>query len=170
MSQYKAISSSKRKAEDPFIVSTENLTENLGAVQFLSIGDWAAPLTGQWKKALEKHMSEPETNARLPEQLFNDEGFLERFHKEVEATVEAKLQNRFPQSLRTQGSLVYDELQKKLDLETNYKNKFVAIDTKSKQLIAEGSTLEEVYTNAFGKTKSRHLYFRKVGRSYLLRA
>jgi hypothetical protein len=170
MSQYKGVAPTKKRIQNSHDPSTQRSTITpVVQTAMISFHDLRDQWKDQWKKDLDKVMIEPETEFVMPEQfqseqLFSNPAFLDRLHKEVKTTLRDLMAPK-----RTEGSLVYNELQKKLDLEAKYKNKFVAIDVKSKELVAEGNTLDEAYANALTNTKSRHLYFRKVGRPYLLR-
>lgn len=170
MSQYKGVTPTKKRMQNSHDPSTQGSTiAPLVQTAMIRVHDLRDQWKDQWKKDLDKVMIEPETEFVMPEQfqseqLFRNPAFLDRFRKEVETTLRDLMAPK-----RTEGSLVYDELQRKLDLEAKYRNKFVAIDVQSKELVAEGNTLDEAYARALANSKSRHLYFRKVGRPYLLR-
>jgi hypothetical protein len=108
-----------------------------------------------------------------PKELFSKEVLRDfmrssQFVKQLQKQVELALDNALS-SEPTRGSVVYDELNKQMHLEEQFMHKVVAVDVKSEKLVAVGDTVEEAYEKARSKTKSRNLYFRRVGRDYLLR-
>lgn len=97
--------------------------------------------------------------------LLGNQEFVEQLQKQVQVAVDKVL------SLEpTRGSVVYDKLNKQMNLEGRFMHKFVVIDVKSEKLVAVADTIQQAYQTARAKSKSRNLYFRKIGRDYLFRA
>jgi hypothetical protein len=97
--------------------------------------------------------------------------FLDDTHDEIKSLsrrvsrLEARVFGRPP--MRTRGEVVYRKLLPEL---RGSEGRIVAIDLENEEVVGEGSTIEEAYARARemqpGKTQ---FYFRRVGKSYLLR-
>jgi hypothetical protein len=96
--------------------------------------------------------------------LLKDKDFLDLVKTAVNTKVEETLSPK-----PTTGSIVYEEIKGREEIEKKYAGKFVAIDTKSKEVVGDGDTLEDALAKARSKTKSKNLYFRKVGKDYLFK-
>ena len=125
-------------------------------------GDWRSKFRSN---AVNESLREPHPIPLMSvADLFENRDFVGKLQKEVTIAV----QNLFSPK-PTEGSLVYQKLLKNLDIENTFKDKYIAIDVKNEEIIGTGDTLEEAYADARSKSKSRNLYFRKVGQNYLFR-
>jgi hypothetical protein len=97
-------------------------------------------------------------------QFLTSQEFEEQLRKQVQLAVDKALA---PEP--TRGSIVYDKLNKQNDIENKYMHKVVVIDVKTEQIVVVADTIQEAYEVARSKTKSRNLYYRRVGRDYLYR-
>ena len=90
------------------------------------------------------------------------------FLASVRAAVKEVVRTAFtPQ--KTRGMAVYDEVNEEQGLDMKFAGKVVAIEIDTKKVVGVGDSVEAAYADARGKTDSKKLYFKKVGKDYLFK-